>query len=108
MYVAPALQLRDGDRARLEALARMSTAPAGLVQRARIVLLAARGVSNTDIAEQVGASRPTVLKWRDRYAELGIEALGDLPRPGAPGRWTRWRCWSRHWPRTVGRRPAWG
>ena len=85
MYVAPALQLRDGDRARLEALARMSTAPAGLVQRARIVLLAARGVANTDIAEQVGASRPTVLKWRDRYAELGIEALGDLPRSGRPG-----------------------
>jgi transposase len=85
MNVASALLLREGDRARLEALTRMPTAPAGLVQRARIVLLAAAGVPNTEIAERLGSSRPTVLKWRDRYAESGIEALGDLPRPGRPG-----------------------
>ena len=85
MYVASALVLRDGDRSRLEALVRMTSAPSGLVQRARIVLLAADGVANTEIAESLGSSRPTVLKWRSRYAESGIEALGDLPRAGRPG-----------------------
>jgi transposase len=85
MYVASALVLRDGDRSRLEALVRMTSAPSGLVQRARIVLLAADGVPNTEIAESLGFSRPTVLKWRSRYAESGIEALGDLPRAGRPG-----------------------
>jgi hypothetical protein len=82
MYVASALDLRDGDRQRLEAVTRMSTATAGLVQRARIVLLAADGVPNTEIAMRTSSTRPTVLKWRDRYDEFGIEGLGDLPRPG--------------------------
>lgn len=85
MYLAAALQLREGDRSRLEALTRMSTAPAGLVQRARILLLAAEGVSNTDIAARLGTSRPTVLKWRERYGVAGIASLGDLPRAGRPG-----------------------
>jgi len=84
MYVARALQLRDGDRERLAALTRASTAPAGLVQRARIVLLAGDGVPNTEIARLTQSSRPTVLKWRDRYAQAGVEGLGDLPRPGRP------------------------
>ncbi|MFC4853950.1 helix-turn-helix domain-containing protein [Actinophytocola glycyrrhizae] len=82
MYVAQALPLRDGDRARLEAITRASTAPAGVARRARVVLLAADGVANTEIAERMGMSRPTVLKWRDRYAAAGVEALVDLPRPG--------------------------
>lgn len=76
------MELRPGDRARLEALARSTTAPAGLVQRARIVLLAAGGVSNTDIALRTSSTRPTVLKWRARYLEAGLAGLGDLPRPG--------------------------
>ena len=82
MYVARPLELRDGDRARLEAVTRALTAPAGLVQRARIVLLAADGVPNTEIAERTSSSRPTVVKWRTRYVEAGIDGLGDLPRPG--------------------------
>jgi transposase len=82
MYVAEALWLRDGDRARLEAVTRASTAPAGVARRARIVLLAADGVPNTEIADRMGTSRPTVLKWRDRYTQAGIGGLGDLPRPG--------------------------
>ena len=56
-----ALALREGDRARLSALTRSSTAAAGLVQRARIVLLAAGGESNTAIAASTGVSRPTVI-----------------------------------------------
>ncbi|MEU9322171.1 helix-turn-helix domain-containing protein [Streptomyces sp. NPDC048295] len=84
MHPASALRLHEGDLARLETLARMSTAPAGLVRRARIVLLAAEGASNTDVAARLRVSRPTVIKWRGRYEDAGIEALGDLPRPGRP------------------------
>jgi transposase len=82
VYVAQALQLRDGDRARLEAIVRASTVPSGVARRARIVLLASDGVPNTEIADRMGTSRPTVLKWRDRYAEAGVEGLVDLARPG--------------------------
>ena len=65
-----------GDRELLESWTRSSSIRAGLAQRARIVLLAADGVSNTEIAERVGVSRPTVISWRDRYAELRSEGLG--------------------------------
>jgi transposase len=84
MSVAAALVLRSGDGARLRELTRSSTAPAGLVQRARIVLLAADGTANAAIGRQVGVSTPTVLAWRNRYDAGGIEALVDLPRSGRP------------------------
>jgi len=63
---------------------RCSTAGAGVAQRARIVLLAAEGVSNAEIGRRVGVSRPTVLTWRGRYEQLGIAGLGDLDRSGRP------------------------
>jgi transposase-like protein len=55
-----------------------------LAQRARIVLLAADGVSNTEIADRVGVSRPTVIDWRARYERSGIAGLDDEPRSGRP------------------------
>jgi len=82
VYVARALELRDGDRSRLERLTRSTTVRAGVALRARIVLLAADGMANTEIAERTGTSRPTVLKWRARYLEHGIAGLDDEPRPG--------------------------
>jgi transposase len=81
---APALVLRDGDRKRLSGWVRSSTVRAGLAQRARIVLLAADGVSNTEIASRVGVSRPTVISWRSRYQSSGIDGLEDDQRPGRP------------------------
>ena len=81
---AAALPLLDGDREKLERLVRSTTTAAGLVQRARIVLLAADGRSNAAICELVGASRPTVLGWRERYASRGVAGLVDLPRAGRP------------------------
>ena len=63
---APALALREGDRAELERLSRSWSVRAGLAQRARIVVLAADGVGNTEIAERVGVARQTVLTWRAR------------------------------------------
>ena len=79
-----ALALREGDRARLSALTRSSTAAAGLAQRARIVLLAAGGESNTAIASCTGVSRPTLIAWRARYESSGIGGLVDRPRSGRP------------------------
>jgi transposase len=81
---APALALRGGDRERLVAWTRSSSLRAGLAQRARIVLLAADGVSNTEIAERIGVSRPTVIDWRARYERSGLAGLDDEPRPGRP------------------------
>ena len=81
---APALGLRDGDRAELVRLARSCSVRAGWAQRARIVLLAADGESNTAIADRVGVSRPTVIGWRERYACSGLAGLDDHPRVGRP------------------------
>jgi transposase len=83
---APALLLREGDRDRLQALTRSSSAEAGLAQRARIVLLAAEGESNTAIADKLGISRPTVIGWRERYQFKGMAGLEDEPRSGRPRR----------------------
>ena len=84
MSVAAPLALREGDEKTLNSLVRSSSGRAGVAQRARIVLLAAEGASNTEIARRVGVSRPTVIGWRDRYAAGGVAALGDLDRPGRP------------------------
>jgi transposase len=84
MAIAAALVLRAGDRPRLERMARSSSIRAGLAQRARIVLLAADGLPNAEIARRTGTSRPTVVGWRARYDAGGITALHDQPRSGRP------------------------
>ena len=81
---APGLVLREGDREELARLVRSSTVRAGLAQRARIVLLAAEGQSNSAIAAKVGVSRPTVIDWRNRYGSKGMAGLEDGPRSGRP------------------------
>jgi transposase len=83
---ATPLGLREGDRERLMSLIRSSAVRAGLAQRARIVLLAADGVSHTEIAELAGVSRPTVISWRQRYERSGLRGLEDQPRSGRPRR----------------------
>src|SRR5664280_1792656 len=83
---ARALLLRDGDQAGLSRLVRASSVPAGLAQRARIVLLASEGRRNAEIAERVGVSRPTVNLWRLRYLEAGVAGLVDGDRSGRPKR----------------------
>jgi transposase len=85
MRAAP-LGLREGDREQLERRVRSSTVAAGSAQRARIVLLAADGHSNVEIAGRVGVSVPTVTSWRARYRESGIGGLDDAPRSGRPRR----------------------
>jgi len=71
-------------RAALEGVVRRTTATAGLVRRARIILLVAEGLPLDRIARQVGV-RPTVVRtWADRYRAGGLAALQDRPRPGRP------------------------
>ena len=82
---APALPIAPEDRAVLRRWSSATQAPAALVQRAKILLLAAEGVANTEIAERLGVSRPTVIAWRKRYAREGLTAqLADRPRRGRP------------------------
>ncbi|WP_405056061.1 IS630 family transposase [Kribbella sp. NBC_01505] len=81
---AAALVLREGDRERLVSLTRSTSVRAGLAVRARVVLLAAEGVANTAIAEQVGLSRPKVIGWRQRYERSGMAGLDDADRSGRP------------------------
>src|SRR3954452_4860130 len=82
MTIAAPLVLRTGDEQRLQVLVRSQTVTAAAALRARIVLLAAEGVPNAEIARRVGVSRPTVIGWRQRYDEAGIAGLADLDRPG--------------------------
>jgi transposase len=72
------------DRAELERIVRAASSEVRVVERARIVLCAAEGLTGAEIAARVGCSLPTVVKWRGRYASRGIEGLRDAPRPGAP------------------------
>jgi DNA-directed RNA polymerase specialized sigma24 family protein len=65
---AAVLPISPGDQAVLRRWANAAQAPATLVQRAKILLLAAEGVANSEIAERLGVSRPTVIAWRKRYA----------------------------------------
>lgn len=80
----PPLKLRRGDRAVLEAWTRAGTVEARLAKRARIVLLAADGVSNRAIGEIVDLHYNQVGLWRTRYGELGLAGLDDEERPGRP------------------------
>ena len=78
------MKLRKGDRAILESWTRAGTAEARLAKRARIVLLAADGSSNRDIAEIVDLHYNQVGLWRQRYGEFGLVGLEDGERSGRP------------------------
>ena len=81
---AIAIVLGDEERDELDQRVRRRKTLHGAARRARIVLLAADGLSNTVIAEKLGVSRRTVGLWRSRFAERRLEGLDDEPRPGAP------------------------
>ena len=68
MRVAPTITLSDDDRRTLKSWSRGRSTPARLVQRARIVLMAADGSENIDIARELGTDRQTVGRWRTRFA----------------------------------------
>jgi transposase len=75
---AAALVMSDGQRDALEALARSQTAPHRQVQRAKALLLAADGVANSRIGQQIGVKAATVRAWRSRFSEEGLAKLGKV------------------------------
>lgn len=78
------ITLTAQDRNDLEAVTRQATGHQRDVFRARIILLAADGYNNTEIAAELGCRRKTVRKWRTRFADAGRAGLTDEPRPGRP------------------------
>jgi transposase len=82
--VAVGIELSDQERAQLEAWTRRRTSAQALAQRSRIVLAAAEGLRNTEIAERLGINRAMAAKWRSRFAEHRLDGLTDEPRPGRP------------------------
>ena len=83
---AISIELGDEERSELEMRVRRRKSSHGAARRARIVLLAAAGESNSSISEKLGLTRKTVGTWRRRFAERGLAGLDDEPRPGAPRR----------------------
>ena len=87
---ARALRLRPDDREWLEALVHGGKTPQRVVLRARIVLGAAAGQSNHGLAKALGISRPTLLRWRQRYVEAGVGGLvfnpSDVPTASTQAR----------------------
>jgi transposase len=82
--VAVGIELSGDERAQLEAWARRRTSAQALAQRSRIVLSAAEGLNNTEIAARLGVSRKMAMTWRARFAEQRLDGLLDEPRPGRP------------------------
>ena len=78
------ISLDETERAELERRARGRKVGRGCSERARIVLLAAEGLDNPRIAEQVRVHKHTARKWRNRFAERGLDGLEDAPRRGRP------------------------
>jgi transposase len=76
--------LTAAERHDLERLQRSTTAAAGLVRRARIVLLAAAGMPLRTVAATVGVERRTVRDWLDRFRTDRLAGLQDRPRSGRP------------------------
>jgi transposase len=122
---AAALVMSPGQRDALGVLARSRTAPHRQVQRAQVLLLAADGIANSQIAARVGVKPATVRTWRARFAEEGLAKLGkvragrgrkstipqatieqivELTRNSTPAGHTHWSC--RTMAATVGVSPA--
>jgi transposase-like protein len=80
------IELTDEERCELERIARAEKRPWQEVQRARIVLYAAEGLHDTEIARRLDTTPGIVGKWRRRFAEQRLEGLKDKPRAGRPRR----------------------
>src|SRR3954469_9295947 len=79
--------LSDAERVELERVAALQKAPFRDVQRARLVLCAARGLSNVEIAARLDMSTK-IGRWRRRFAEQRLEGLRDQARSGRPCRFS--------------------
>lgn len=84
MWTVEPLVLSLEERVELERRVRAQTTPRRDRQRAQVVLLAADGVSGTQIAPEVGLSQQSVCKWRQAFRDRGLDGLADAPRSGRP------------------------
>jgi len=83
MRTASVTELTDEQRQQLQRWARSSTVSVRLARRARIILLAAEGMDNHQIAGEVSVGRIQVGRWRKRFAQSGLSGIeADLPRSG--------------------------
>jgi transposase len=82
--VAVPIELTEAERAQLQSWSRRHTSAQALAQRSRVVLAAAEGLNNTEIATRLGVHRAMVRKWRSRFSEHRLDGLLDEPRPGKP------------------------
>ncbi len=80
------IELSEEEARGLRSRAGRYTAPHGEVLRAKIVLLAAEGRTNAEIARRLDCALRTVSLWRKRFFEERLEGLADRPRPGRPRR----------------------
>ena len=78
------IELSDQQRQILEVRARKYTLPYRDVVRAQMVLLAARGLRNDEIAAWLNTRREVVSMWRKRFYEEGLSGLDERPRRGKP------------------------
>jgi len=79
------IMLAQTERDELETRARRYTSAYREVIRARIVLYAADGLENKEIAARLDTSPQIVCKWRKRFFEERLEGLDEAPRRGRPG-----------------------
>ena len=77
--------LTADEKLRLQEIARKYTSPYCDVMRAKIVLLAAEGLSNKEIGERLDLPRQIVSKWRKRFFDQRLAGLQERPRRGRPG-----------------------
>jgi transposase len=83
MNRARPLPLTEDQRQQLDQWVRGRRTPQRLSVRAKLILLAASGISNLEIGKELGVAQPTVRRWRRRFLEKGLEGLvKDAPRPG--------------------------
>jgi transposase len=81
-YTRHGLRLTAQERARLEAIQRMTTISAGVMRRARILLLFADGLPMWEITQKVGMHPRLIYKWLRRYEAEGLNGLDDKPGRG--------------------------
>ncbi len=82
MRVAIPITIANEERTTLKRWSRGRSTPARLVMRAHIILLAAEGKMNKDIAAEVGTDQQAVKRWRTRFAAKGLECSRDMSVPG--------------------------
>ncbi len=85
--IATRIRLSTGERRTLEGWGRAHKSEHRAADRARIILLAAQGMSNREIAAQLGTRAARVSKWRTRFAGQRLAGLADETRPGKPRRY---------------------